>query len=169
MKTTRKIIFSALLASLVAVATMLIKIPSALGGYLNLGDAVVLLCGFLLPMPYAFCAAGIGSALADVFSGYAVYAPATFLIKGLMAIVLRALWRLFRKKERRFGYFFGALLAEILMVVGYLLFESLFYGFIPSLANVIPNAVQGAVGILVGFLLINLFKKQNITSFFAES
>ena len=84
---TKKIVLSALLASLVCVATMLIKIPSPLKGYLNLGDCVVLLSGWVLSPVYGFLTAGIGSALADIFSGYIIYAPATFVIKGLMALV----------------------------------------------------------------------------------
>ena len=75
-----------MLAALCCVATMIIKIPSPLKGYLNLGDCVVLLSGWLLGPAYGFAAAGIGSALADIFSGYVIYAPATFIIKGLMAI-----------------------------------------------------------------------------------
>ena len=43
--TTQKIIFSAMLAALTCVATMVIKIPSPLSGYLNLGDCIVLLSG----------------------------------------------------------------------------------------------------------------------------
>ena len=39
---------TALLASLTCVATMIIKIPSPLHGYLNLGDAIVLLAGCAL-------------------------------------------------------------------------------------------------------------------------
>ena len=166
MKTTRKIIFCALLASLTCVATMLIKIPSPLNGYLNLGDAVVLLSGFLLPMPYAFSAAALGSGLADVFSGYAIYAPATFLIKGLMALLTRAIVLSFKKKGKRAGFLFGAVAAELVMVAGYLLFESILYGFIASLVNVIPNALQGVAGILVGFLLVKLFEKQKIAHYF---
>lgn len=166
MKTTRKIIFSSLLAALICVATMLIKIPSPLNGYINLGDCVVLLSGFLLPMPYGFAAAAVGSGLADVFSGYALYAPATFVIKGFMAIIVRGLYLLFKRKEKRFGYLFGGILAELWMIVGYLLFESVLYGFFPSLVNVPANAVQGVAGILIGALLIKLFEKQKIASFF---
>ena len=166
MKTARKIIFSSLLAALACVATMLVKIPSPLNGYVNLGDCVVLLSGFLLPLPYAFFSAGIGSALADLFSGYAMYAPATLLIKGLMAITVRLLYLLFKKKGKRFGYLLGSVLAELLMIAGYLLFESILYGFLPSLVNVPANAVQGALGILVGFALVKLFEKQKITAFF---
>ena len=81
MKTkTQKIVMAAMLAALVCVATMIVKIPSPLKGYLNLGDCVVLLSGWILSPVYGFLAAGIGSALADLFSGYVTYAPATFII-----------------------------------------------------------------------------------------
>ena len=66
---------------------MLIKTPSPLKGYVNLGDGIVLLSAWVLPLPYGIVAAGLGSALADLFSGYTVYAPATFVIKALMAAV----------------------------------------------------------------------------------
>ena len=49
MKTkTQNIVMASLLAALCCVATMIIKIPSQLKGYLNLGDCVVLLSGWLL-------------------------------------------------------------------------------------------------------------------------
>ena len=62
---TRKIVMTAMFAALCCVATMIIKIPSPLKGYLNLGDCIVLLSGFMLSPLYGFLAAGIGSALAD--------------------------------------------------------------------------------------------------------
>ncbi|MBQ9162421.1 MAG: ECF transporter S component, partial [Clostridia bacterium] len=40
---TQKIVISSLFAALICVATMLIKIPSPLKGYINLGDGIVLL------------------------------------------------------------------------------------------------------------------------------
>ena len=88
MKTrTQKMVMASLLAALCCVATMVIKIPSPLKGYINLGDGVVLLSGWLLGAGYGFFAAGIGSALADVFSGYIIYAPVTFIVKAFMAVV----------------------------------------------------------------------------------
>ena len=84
---TKQIVTAALFAALACVATMVIKIPSPMDGYLNLGDCVVLAAGWLLAPGYGFLAAGLGSGLADLFSGYAAYAPATFVIKGLMALI----------------------------------------------------------------------------------
>ena len=62
--TTKRIVIAAMLAALTCVATMIIKIPSPLKGYLNLGDCVVLICGWFLSPLYGFLAAGIGSAFA---------------------------------------------------------------------------------------------------------
>ncbi len=152
---TKKIVFSALLASLVCVATMVIKIPSPLSGYINLGDGVVLLCGWLLGPVYGFLAAAVGSALADLFYGYMVYVPATFVIKGAVALIACVL----SKKTKKF---IGAIAAEAVMVAGYYVFEGFLYGFGASLVNIVPNIVQATAGIIVGLLLIGVFKKTNI-------
>lgn len=152
-----------MLAALACVATMIIKLPSPLGGYINLGDCIVLLCGWVLGPVYAFMAAGIGSALADVFSGYVLYAPATFVIKGLMALVVYAIYASLSKRTKSFSArLLGAIVAEIVMVGGYFVFEGFIYGFAPSLVNIPANAVQGVAGIMIGMLLITLFEKQNI-------
>ena len=82
-----KIVLSAMLAALICVATMIITVPSPLGGFLNLGDGFVLLAGWLLGPIYGFVSAGLGSALADLFLGYAFYVPGAFVIKGLSALL----------------------------------------------------------------------------------
>ncbi len=161
MKTrAQKIAVAAMLAALACVATMIIKIPTPLKGYINLGDCVVLLCGSLLSPAYAFLAAGIGSCLADILSGYLVYAPATFAIKGGMALIIVTLFKYFDKK----GYktvlkILPSIIAEIVMVLGYFIFEGFLYGFGPSLANIPANAIQGVAGIVFGFTLIKAFQK----------
>lgn len=164
MKTaTQKIVISALFAALTCVATMVIKIPSPLQGYLNLGDGFVLLSAWILPPAYAFFAAGVGSALADLLSGYILYAPATLIIKGLMAPVAYGCFRLFVKRvNRTASRIFSGSLAEIVMILGYFLFEGILYGFGASLVNIPANAVQAVAGILVGVLLMKVFEKENI-------
>lgn len=155
----KKLVMAAMLAALTCVATMVIKIPSPLNGYINLGDCFVLLAGWTLPVSYGFMSAGIGSALADVFSGYVTYAPATFIIKGLMAVAACYISRAISKKGSNLtAYIISGIAAEAVMVVGYLLFESMLYGFAPSLVNVVPNCVQGIAGLLIGVMLIKVTK-----------
>ena len=157
---TRKLVFSALLAALTCVATMIIKIPSPLHGYINLGDSVVLLSGWLLGPVYGFGAAAVGSGLADVFAGYGVYAPATFIIKGLVALVAFGLHKVTKKQTP--GLLISAVVAELVMIGGYYIFEGFMYGFGASLVNVLPNGVQAVAGIIVGIVLVKIFKKVNI-------
>ena len=162
---TKKIVMSAMLAALCCVATMIIKIPSPFKGYINLGDCVVLLSGWMLPYGYGFAAAGIGSALADVFLGYTVYAPATFVIKGLMAIIAGLCYK---KMQGRLGgtpsRITGGIIAEIFMVLGYFVFEGFLYnGFGAVAVNIPVNAVQGAVGLILGLILAKIFEKTKLS------
>ena len=161
---TKKIIMAALMAALACVATMIIKIPSPLKGYLNLGDCIVLTAGWLLSPTYGFLAAGLGSALADVFSGYVTYAPATFIIKGLMALIAFYGFKLLNEKIGNLpSRIISGIVAEIIMILGYYIFEGFLYGFAASLVNIPPNGVQGIVGLIIGVILIKAFEKRKIT------
>ena len=161
--TTHKIVTSALFSALICVATMVIKIPSPLKGYVNIGDCFVLLAGWTLSPLYAFISAGLGSALADVLSGYVTYAPATFIIKGVMALILHFGFKyLCKKTNSTISQIISGIVAEVWMIVGYFLFEGVLYGFIPSLVNIPANAVQGVVGVVLGSILIKFFEKNKI-------
>ncbi len=156
---TGKIVMAAMFAALVCITTMIIKIPSPLKGYINLGDCMVLAAGWTLSPVYGFLAAGLGSALADLFSGYLIYVPATFVIKGGMALLACYGARMLQKKTGdRNARLTSGLVAEIWMVVGYFVFEGMLYGFVPSMANIPANAVQGAVGLVLGVSLVRILK-----------
>ncbi len=160
---TKKIVMAALMSSLTCVATMLVKIPSPLKGYLNLGDCIVLVAAWMLSPTYAFLAAGLGSALADMFSGYVTYVPATFVIKGIMALIAFYGFKLLHNKLGTLpSRIISGIAAEIMMILGYFVFEGFLYGFVPSLVNIPANAVQGVAGIITGVVLIKIFEKAKI-------
>ncbi len=157
---TKKIIVTALMAALVCIATMIVKIPSPLKGYINLGDCVVLISAWILSPGYGFLAAGFGSAMADLFSGYVSYAPATFIIKGTMVLIAFAFFKLMqRPKHKLLAQLIGGIVAEAFMVLGYFIFEGFLYGFLPSIVNIPANCVQGAAGIIIGLILIKALEK----------
>ena len=160
---TKKIVVAALLAALACIATMIIKIPSPLKGYINLGDCVVLVSGWMLPPAYAFLSAGLGSAFADIFSGYATYAPATFVIKGLMALIAFYGFRLLHNKIGNVSSkIVSGIVAETIMVLGYFVFEGFLYGFAPSVVNIPPNGVQGVAGLIIGIMIIKALEKSKV-------
>ena len=153
-----------MLAALTCVATMIIKIPSPLQGYINLGDCVVLVSGWLLSPMYGFLAAGLGSALADLLSGYITYAPATFVIKGMMALVAFFGFKLLRNKLGNLpSRILTGVTAEVIMILGYFVFEGFLYGFAPSAVNLPANGVQGVAGLILGCILVKVFEKSKIS------
>ncbi len=160
---TRKIVIAAFFCSLVCVMTLVVRIPSPLNGYINLGDCAVLISGWMLPCGYGFLAAGTGSLLADLFSGYAIYAPASFVIKGLMAIIAHIAYRFMKKIMHKLpSQLISGLAAEVFMALGYFVFEGILYTFVSSVVNIPANCIQGVVGLFMGTVLINIFEKINL-------
>lgn len=164
-----RIVLSAMLAALICVATMIITVPSPLGGFLNLGDGFVLLAGWLLGPWYGFVSAGLGSALADLFLGYAFYVPGTFVIKGMSALLcawlIRVLGRCISSHPVRFAA--AGLVAEMEMVAGYFAYSAIFGGEgWGAIVSVPGNLVQGAAGICVFAVLAMLFEKYHLTDVF---
>ena len=152
---TFSVVLTALFAALVCVATMFIRIPSPTSGYLNLGDGIVLLSAFLLGPVYGTLAAGIGSMLADVLSGYPAWAPGTLAVKALAALLAGAVFR--RMGDAR-GLSLRAALAgacgEAIMVLGYFAYSACFLGYgLGAAAEVPGNLAQGAAGIAAACVL----------------
>ena len=157
---TKRIALAGVLAALVFVATIFVRIPiPATEGYINLGDAVILMCSYLLG-PFAAIPAAIGSGLGDLMSGYAHYIIPTVLIKGTMGLV--AGYILSRKSSLpvRITAF---VLAEIIMIGGYFAYETFIYGFAAAAAGIPFNGIQGAAGIAIATSLsyVRFFKKRD--------
>ncbi|MGQ4832415.1 MAG: ECF transporter S component [Candidatus Asgardarchaeia archaeon] len=116
------IAFMAIMTPLVTILTYLFIIPiPETHGYFNLGEIGVYIAAVLFgPIVGAF-AGGVGSALADVISGYVIYAPATLVIKGAEGFIVGYLTTSLKKfnvtKKQIVGSFgailFGALLIPI--------------------------------------------------------
>ena len=149
---TKTLVMASLLAALCCVATMVIRIPSPTGGYMNLGDTVVILSAYLLGPAWGSAASGLGSALADLFSGYTAYVPGTLVIKALMAAC--AAWIYLLMKKRAAALPVAAVAAEAIMVAGYWLYDALLAGSLIGAAAGIPsNLVQSALGIAASTVL----------------
>lgn len=89
MNETKKLTLTGLMTAAVTVATIAIIIPVPYtGGYIHAGDSMIFLSVLLLGWKRGAFAAGVGSALADILSGYTQWAPATLCIKTLMAVIM---------------------------------------------------------------------------------
>ena len=78
---TNKIILTGLMMAMIVVATIVIPIPVPFGtGYIHFGDAMIFLSVLILGWKYGAIAAGVGSALADLLVGYAIWALWTLVV-----------------------------------------------------------------------------------------
>lgn len=142
----KKIAFAGVFAAFVFIATQ-IRIPTAIG-YINLGDGVILIGAFLFG-PIAFFPAAIGSALSDLLAGYAQYIIPTFIIKGLMGGLSGALLR--KASPSVVRKILVGLLAEVIMIAGYFVFESLpfMYGPAAAAGSLLFNLIQGVAAVVI--------------------
>ncbi len=153
----KTIVTASVLAAITTLATMIIKVPTfGTNGYVNIGDTAVLISAWLLGNPYGALAAGIGSGLADLLSGYPVYIPGTTVIKFVMAFTAAAIYKSLKNRLPKTAvYIISSIAAEVLMITGYFIYESTVLGYgIAASASIISNAVQGITCLVLGNVLI---------------
>ena len=159
-KTIKKLVFAALFAALSCVATMVIRIPTPIGGYIHAGDAVVLLSAFLLGPWWGAAAAGLGSGLAYLLAGYGQFVPGTFAIKFIVALLGGLLLNCKFIRSLPVRAIVAGLVGEIFMVLGYLAYEALILGYGAAAVGGVPmNCIQGAFGVIAGTALFLALSK----------
>lgn len=93
---------AALFTAAVYAATVAIQVyQPATGGYFNLGEAVIYVAAVLSAPIAAGLAGGVGAALADATTGYAIFAPGTLVIKFAEGFIAGHLVRKFAGLPRR--------------------------------------------------------------------
>ncbi len=147
MSNTKKIVTCGIFIAVVAIATIFIKFPTAIG-YINAGDGFILISALLLG-PLAALVGGVGSALADLILGYTLYVPATLIIKGLIGL---GAGLFLRDKNLSLRNILVFALCELWMVAGYFIFEAFIYSPASALGSVLPNLLQAAGGVVIAAL-----------------
>ncbi len=163
---------AALFAALIFLGTYLPKIPIMSGaGYIHFGDGFIYTAAAILPPLYAACAGAVGGILADVLSGFALYAPATALIKALMAVCVSWMCRGNGFIRRMRGGHDSVRARDILIlgaafvaagavnIAGYFIADMVLYGVAAGIAGLLMNAIQSAAGIAVFFVAFPILSK----------
>lgn len=161
MKNIRIAAFSVLV--LVCLTTMFVRIPLPSRGYFNVGDVAVvfggLLLGFMSPRKgvfWALGAAGLGSALADILGGFAIFAPLTFAAKGIEGTL--AAWAASRQGATKILFL---AVGGVMMVTIYFVGETLMpnIGLQGAIPEIFPNLVQAVGGGLGGAFAVKAMQK----------
>jgi uncharacterized membrane protein len=143
----------ALFIALVTVFTIAVRVPvPATQGYVNLSDVAIVFISLAFGPWAGMIAGGVGAALADIFGGYAQFAPLSLLAHGLEGLVIG----LIAARSRSVPRMLLAWLAGSACMVGvYLVGEALFLTSWPNALVEAPlNAFQALVGGIAGIPLV---------------
>ncbi len=174
---TFRLVLTALMMCLIMVAILFIRVPIPFTqGYVHLGDAMIFLAVMVLGWKRGAAAAAIGGMLADIIGGFAAWAPWTFAIKGIMAIILGLIiMKAAEKEETSYKKFMfieilGMIAAGIFMTAGYFAAEGIMYGNWVTAALGIPwNIGQFAVGMVLAAAIAAALCKTPARRYFTYS
>jgi uncharacterized membrane protein len=157
------IIYTAMAIAMVTLATMVIRIPT-LKGYVNFGDILIFTTASLIGRRTGFIAGGVGSAIADILSGYAIYAPGTFIIKGIEGFICGSLVR--KNEEGRINLpslIISTLVSAVWLVFGYFMYEYLIFGIAAALPSIPGNIIQGTVSAVAVIPVVLTIKRSKLS------
>jgi uncharacterized membrane protein len=150
----------AVMTAVTTVLTVLVQIPSPIRGYFNLSDVAIFFTAFALGPFAAAIAGGLGTALADVATGYAQFAPITLLAHGVEGLLAGLIAGLAARPERQgtgtvLAWIGAGVVGVAAMVALYLAGGWVLQG-AAALTEVPGNAIQAGVGAVLGAGLAGL-------------
>lgn len=150
---------SSALTAITFVLTAYLQIPSNTG-YVHVGDAVIYLSACILPLPYAIFVGAVGGGLADLLSGFGIWAPATVAVKGISVLFFSRSKRFLSARNTT-----ALVPATIVSVCGYYLYEAMLLKSFIAPALGIPGYVMQAVLSCALFAVLGAaFDKMNLKS-----
>lgn len=159
-ETMINVTISAIAIALVYIFTAFVNITlpfAPKGGLVHLGNVPLFIFAIIFGKKIGMAAGGIGMALFDLLSPWAIWAPFTLIIAGAMGFVVGAI----AKRKNGFGWCVVAmLLALAIKVVGYYFAEVIIYGnWIVPFTSVPGNMIQVGVAAVIVLIMIEPLKK----------
>jgi len=141
-----------ILAAVTAVLTIVVRIPTPAKGYINFGDVAIVFTAITLGPVSGMLAGGLGTAVSDVLSGFANFAPISLVVHGLQGLLVGLIVRI--RPSSLWLQILAGIAGTIVIAGGYLAAEALFIsGIGPALAEVPLNLIQAVVGVILGILV----------------
>jgi len=150
---TQSIVLCAMFTVLTYIFTMLNVNPLGLpGGLVHLGNIPFFIAAILFGKKIGAISGGIGMALFDILSPYAIWAPFTLLIGLATGYVVG----LITERRKTFPFYIVAMVcAAAVKVVGYYIAEGIIYGnWIAPYLAIPANLTQVAVAAVVVLIII---------------
>ncbi len=154
----RVLSYLALFIAFTAVATYL-HIPGPSSSYFNLGEVAIFIIALTFGSKAGAVAGSVGSALMDIILGYSIWAPFTFIIKGLEGWIVGRLAEEGNWKQNLIAIIAGG----NVMVVGYAITKGILISWPAILPEVGIDYAQmligGVIAIPIARQLNHFFRK----------
>jgi len=163
-----EICIDAVLIALTLAATMFINIRlpiSINGGLIHLGNVPLVVAAIVFGARRGAIAGAFGMGLFDVLSGWAAWAPGTFIIRGVMGFVIGKI------AELRTGLNIGVNILAVtaggvVMVAGYYVYEGFLYGdWTAALTSIPGNLVQMVTAYAIGLPIAALLRQTGLSKY----
>lgn len=156
--TTKEIVITGLAVALVFTATMIhIRLPIGQGGLIHLGNIPLFLVAIIFGRKMGAIAGAFGMGLFDLMGGWTPWAPATFIIVGLMGYAVGVISE---KKDNVAGYVMAILVACNMKIVGYYIAEALIYGnWVQPVLSIPGNLIQIGVAAVIVLPIAGMLKQ----------
>lgn len=161
---TKDIVITSLLTAMVFIATKFIniKLPISInGGLIHLGNTMFFMAAIVFGRKKGAAAGAFGMALFDISSGWAAWAPFTFIIRGVMGFIIGTVSYMGDRNGNSILWnIIGIFLAGIWMIGGYYAAEALLYGnWIAPVTSIPGNIVQIVIGAIIGVPIAAALKR----------
>ena len=161
---TRDLVETALLIALVFVATRFINIRlpiSSNGGLVHLGNTMLFISSIVFGKKKGAIAGAFGMGLFDLLSEWAIWAPFTFIVRGIMGYIIGSIaWSNDKKGNNTITNIVGIIISGVWMIFGYYVTEVILYGnYITPLGSIPGNITQIVVGLVIGVPIAKVLKK----------
>jgi len=160
----RDMVETALLISLVFVSTAFINVKLPIlssGGLVHLGTGMLFISAIVFGKEKAAIAGAVGMAIFDLSSGWALWAPFTFVIRGAMGYVMGAIAYSNNKKGNSITFnILGIIVSGAVMIAGYYISEVIIYGnWLTPVTSIPGNLTQIVVGSLLALPIAKILKR----------
>ena len=157
---TFRLCIYALYMAVICLVTMYTKIPIPLG-YAHLGDCFILIFAMFYGGKAGFIVGGIGSAMSDLLSGYVQWVVPTFLIKGIMAVIVSLISRDKEGKYKICSFQTAAavIAGMLFMAFGYVAVGVYMEGIASGISSAPGLLIKAVVNIIAFYIFSNIMSK----------
>lgn len=161
---TKDMVETAMLTGLVFIATAFINIRLpilASGGLVHLGTAMLFIAAIVFGKEKGAIAGAVGMAIFDLSSGWALWAPFTFIIRGVMGYIVGSItWSKKKNGNNLAINIIATIISGVWMIIGYYIAEGIIYGnWVAPVASIPGNVTQIAIGLIIGIPVAKILKK----------